>query len=38
MEGPLSTEVRRSLELLVVSPRVVGVEVGLGVLALHVLA
>jgi hypothetical protein len=38
MKGPLSTEVRQSLQLLVVSALVVGVYVGLGVLALHVLA
>jgi hypothetical protein len=38
MKGPLSTEVRQSLQLLVVSAFVLGVYVGLGVLALHVLA
>jgi hypothetical protein len=38
MKGPLSTEVRQSLQLLVVSALVLGVYVGLGVLALHVLA
>jgi hypothetical protein len=38
MKGRLSTEVRQSLQLLFVSALVVGVYVGLGVLALHVLA
>ena len=38
MKGPLSTEVRQSLQLLFASVLVVGVYVGLGVLALHVLA
>ena len=38
MKGPLSTGVRQSLQLLFASVLVVGVYVGLGVLALHVLA
>jgi hypothetical protein len=38
MKRPLFTEVRQSLQLLLVSAVVVGAYLGLGVLALHVLA
>jgi hypothetical protein len=38
MKGPLSSEVRQSIQLLVMSALVLAVYVGLGVLALHVLA
>jgi hypothetical protein len=38
MRDSLSTEVRQSLELLLVSTLVLGVWVGLGVLAMRVLA
>jgi hypothetical protein len=38
MRGPLSREIGQSLQLLLVSVVVVGAYVGLGVLALHVLA
>jgi hypothetical protein len=38
MKRPLFEEVRQSLQLLLVSALVVGVYLGLGVLALHVLA
>jgi hypothetical protein len=38
MERPLSAAVRRSLQLSVVSALVVGIDVGPGALALHVLA
>jgi hypothetical protein len=38
MNGPPSTELRQSLQLLVVAALVLGAYVGLGVLALHVLA
>jgi hypothetical protein len=37
MKGPLSREVRQSLQLLLVSALVVGARLGLGVLALQVL-
>jgi hypothetical protein len=37
MKGPLSREVRQSLQLLLVSALVVGAYLGLGVLALQVL-
>jgi hypothetical protein len=38
MRGPLSSEVRQSLQLLAMSALVLAAYVGLGMLALHVLA